>query len=450
MTSRFSKNPSKLIDKSVLDLFHFSDEHAIFHDPYSELTLFLSQKIKRELHHCSNSKKWSVKLQNELLLKITPEFQKQFPKYRLGISSLKKTWERVRHVSSQIQDQKEALTQDGKLNLAFFIKENLKRSNHLKHTCNLHPYHFAHQLAIKMGECIAVVDGIRPKLDQLTRTIWSLQRHLLPNLGQEDLISPYDENERIDKLIVKSILEVSSKHHQISQAELKFYVQNALQKLKDLTEEYSQDKIKKMLIAFFADQCHTPSAKMEKILENIPYPVPRCLKNELAQKIIDTPDVAKEEIIQNALEFFYNAHMALKDTSPEEIKRKVHNWTIQSDMLLRMIKLSHTSALYLEIVEQLRQNPLRDLHKFINVVHRQFLEKYPKLIVFAKEVEMRSWLFLKYYWYTQQSLENISTYDHFIHWHRLYLSPLGLTSEQLAEKIENISKKMVPLIPFKG
>ena len=61
-----------------------------------------------------------------------------------------------------------------------------------------------------MSECIAVVDGIRPKLDQLTRTIWSLQRHLIPKLSPEHFKSPYDENEKVDKLIVKAILEITT------------------------------------------------------------------------------------------------------------------------------------------------------------------------------------------------------------------------------------------------
>ena len=55
------------------------DESPEFYDPYSDLNLFLSQKIKQELQHCGSSKKWSLKIQEELISKIAPEFQKKFP-----------------------------------------------------------------------------------------------------------------------------------------------------------------------------------------------------------------------------------------------------------------------------------------------------------------------------------------------------------------------------------
>src|SRR5580700_4949783 len=102
------------------------DESPEFYDPYSDLNLFLSQKIKTEMQHCGSSKKWSLKVQEELLLKVAPDFHNKFPQYRLGVSALKKTWEKIAHFSQQIQHQKEALNADGKLNIHFFIKENLK------------------------------------------------------------------------------------------------------------------------------------------------------------------------------------------------------------------------------------------------------------------------------------------------------------------------------------
>ena len=102
------------------------DESPEFYDPYSDLNLFLSQKIKQQMQHCGSSKKWSLKIQEELMMKITPEFQTQFPHFRLGISALKKTWEKVAYYSQQIEHQKQAISQDGKLNIHFFIKENLK------------------------------------------------------------------------------------------------------------------------------------------------------------------------------------------------------------------------------------------------------------------------------------------------------------------------------------
>jgi len=51
----------------------------ITQDPYSEVSLFLARKIKQ----LDRSKGWSIYLQEELLEKITPEFTKKFPEYRL-------------------------------------------------------------------------------------------------------------------------------------------------------------------------------------------------------------------------------------------------------------------------------------------------------------------------------------------------------------------------------
>lgn len=435
----------QLLTRNPLDSI---DESPEFHDPYSELNLFLSQKIKREMRHCSNSKKWSVQLQDELLHKITPEFQERFPRYRLGVSALKKTWEKVQYFSTQIQGQKEALTQDGKLNLTFFIKENLKTTPKLQNTCHLHPCHYAHQLAVKMSECVAVVDGIRPKLDQLTRTIWSLQRHLFTQLSSEHFKSPYDENEKSDKLIVKSILEITAKHPEISQAELAFHVQKRLVQLRSITLTYPAFQIKKMLSALFADQSSSTSQRMEKVLEKIPYPIAKCLKSELAQTLIDSPHLSSDEVIEEVFIFFQKASNALKDLEEEEIERKIQNWTIQGDMLQRWIRLNHESALYKEVEKVWKGQKVQNLQAIVSIVHQGYIEKYPHLISCAKEVETRTWIFLKYLWYTQGFGEETATYDRFIQWHKQVLLPLNLSPNQLIEKIENLCKKMLPLMPF--
>lgn len=424
------------------------DESPEFHDPYSELNLFLSQKIKREMRHCSNSKKWSVQLQDELLNKIAPEFQQRFPRYRLGISALKKTWERVQYFSMQIQGQKEALTQDGKLNLPFFIKENLKTTPKLQNTCNLHPCHYAHQLAIKMSECVAVVDGIRPKLDQLTRTIWSLQRHLFTQMSPAHAKSPYDENEKVDKLIVKSILEITAKHPEISQAELAFHVQKRLIQFQSITSSYAPAHIRKMLTALMSEQGKFTSQRMEKVLEKIPYPIAKCLKNELALTLIDAPHLATEAVIEEVFIFFQKATAALKDLADEEIERKIQNWTIQSDMLQRWIKLNHDSALF-KAVEKVWKEPRKiPLQGLVTLVAQRFLQENSHLIAFAKEVETRIWIYLKYLWYTQGFGEETATFDRFILWHKQLMQPLALSPNLLMERIEAVCKKMLPLMPF--
>jgi len=65
-------------------------------------------------------------LQEKSIEKISPEFQRKFPQYRLGIVALKKTWSKIAYFSEPIQTQKGALTEEWKLNIHYLIKENLK------------------------------------------------------------------------------------------------------------------------------------------------------------------------------------------------------------------------------------------------------------------------------------------------------------------------------------
>jgi len=234
------------------------DESPEFYDPYSDLNLFLSQKIKQEMQHCGSSKKWSLKLQEDLIFRIAPDFQKKFPQYRLGVSALKKAWEKITYYSQQIQHQKEAITQDGKLNIHFFIKENLKNYITLKGPIHLHPSHFAHQLAMKMSECIATIDGIRPELEQLTKMIWSIQRHLLAG-EVEQYKSPYDEYDKIDSLIVRSILEITAKDPQIGYNELEHKVKNVLLSLHELPSFSSLDHMQCNIAALLAEKLYASS-----------------------------------------------------------------------------------------------------------------------------------------------------------------------------------------------
>lgn len=259
VTSSISISAKKK-EEALSDLLYAVDESPEFYDPYSDLNLFLSQIIKEEMQHCGSSKKWSIKIQEELLAKITPHFQNKFPQYRLGISALKKTWEKVSYYSQQIQYQKEAIDPDGKLNIHFFIKENLKSYPSFRNPGHLHPSHYAHQLATKMSECIATMDGVRPQLDHLTKMIWSIQRHLLTEGGLEQYRSPYEEYDQIDKLIVKMILEVSAKDPQIGHNELEHKVKEILLSLHELPSFSSLDHMMGNVSALIAEKLYHTSA----------------------------------------------------------------------------------------------------------------------------------------------------------------------------------------------
>jgi hypothetical protein len=119
---------------------HPIDESPELHDPYSELNLFLTRKVKEEFKNAGTTKKWSIYVQEKLIEKISPEFRQKFPHYRLGTSALKKIWEKVAYFSQAFENQKEALTTDGKLNLRFLIRENLKQFLSIKKSFSFHPY----------------------------------------------------------------------------------------------------------------------------------------------------------------------------------------------------------------------------------------------------------------------------------------------------------------------
>ena len=149
-----------------------------------------------------------------------PEFKKRFPKYRLGGTALRKIWDKVSYFYGKIQLQKGAIKADGNLNIDYMIRENLKQASSLKQCNDLPPHTDSHQLAVRISECIATLDGIKPDLDQLTKTIWAVHKHLLKNLSPMNAKSPHEEYDKYDKLIVKTLLEITSIYRKIDASKL--------------------------------------------------------------------------------------------------------------------------------------------------------------------------------------------------------------------------------------
>lgn len=205
------------------------DESEEFFDPFSELSLFLAKKISSVISAEKTQKQWSTKLQKLLLDKILPEFQKKFPKYRLGGSSLKKTYEKVSYYYQKMQKEADAFCEDGSLDLNYLIRENLKYSPASQTLHGVHPYNYSHQLAVKISECIAVLDGKKIPLDHLTKTIWSVQKHLL---SQTDAIqkAPFEKHDLVDKLLIRHVLQIVQENPHINQESLSTF---AFEKVKD-------------------------------------------------------------------------------------------------------------------------------------------------------------------------------------------------------------------------
>lgn len=324
--SESSKSKAALVSKKKCDLkdFVFSiDEAPDFHDPYSDLNLFLSQKIKQEMQHCGSSKKWSLKLQEDLLNKITPEFQKRFPYYRLGVAALKKTWEKIAYFSQQIQCQKDAITQDGKLNIHFFIKENLRQLSVHRPSSSLPPYYYAHQLAVKMSECIATIDGTRPKIDQLTKTVWANQRHLMPSSSGQDGKNPYEEYDKIDKLIVKAILEITAHAPQISQGELEHQVKENLHAAQEVPSYTSLDKITCNISSLLAEKLYPTCAFHTYFLEEQKRAIHNFIRRQIQLCKGSNTMLSLSDLVRRVLALYALASGLPKNLSDEEIKAAI-------------------------------------------------------------------------------------------------------------------------------
>ncbi|MBI5274062.1 MAG: hypothetical protein HY860_03290 [Chlamydiales bacterium] len=208
------------------------DESEEFYDPFSDLSLFLAKKITKIISSGTLPKQWSGKVQELLLEKILPEFEKRFPKYRLGGSALKKTFDKVLFYYQKMQAEKHAFQSDGSIDVEYIIKENLRNAPPTSSLYGVHPYNYSHQLAVKVSECIATLDGIRIPLDQLTKTIWSAQKHLLP---KQDLVkkAPFEHHEIIDKLIIRNLLHNTCLEKEISQ---RLLMERIIQSIKDYEE----------------------------------------------------------------------------------------------------------------------------------------------------------------------------------------------------------------------
>ncbi len=304
---------------------HPIDEAEDFYDPFSDLNLFLSKKIKKEIQETGSSTRWSGKIEANLLAKILPEFKQKFPKYRLGTSALKKVWEKVAYYYEKIQGQTGALKEDGKLNLKFMIRENLKNSISPYH---LPPYTIAQQIAVKLSECIASLEGKKPELDHLTRVIWSVQKHLLKDISTIQAKNPYEEYDKLDKLIVKTQLEISAKGENLEPQTLKrkllkemdaYSGVKTLLKASELTSTLSMILAEKLyqssLIA-----CHFSLREKRAIESFIRHQIEMSKFNELL-----TSDEHRLELTQRILALYTIAGELPKDISEKSLRASIRH-----------------------------------------------------------------------------------------------------------------------------
>jgi|GEM_PF-1428078 len=491
-----SPNVDVLVSVNASSLF--PDDSLEFHDPYSDLNLFLAKKIKEEMKDPSYKKKWSTFLQEKFLDKITPEFQKQFPNYRLGMATIKKVWEKIAYFSQILEAQKGALTQEGYLDVGFLIRENLKLFLFEKRN-SLHPYLLAQQLALKVSECCATYEGTRLVIEPIIKRIWSVQRHLLSPKLIASSPSSYEMVDKWDRWIIKTMLESIEKRGELSQKELKEEVHHVWKTFHRLTTHASFVDIYSHIAFSLADKLYSylpfhcncnleqqcalfaflrcyadaavpqeelffevrkayalayqkekkvpflPEGDLEVILWKIlgenkhpsSFPFAQQLEEEIGNLWVVQPNHDFNTLVKGVVQFFKRIKEVISTASLVEIEGKIEFWTSQGDLVYRYLKIEENHLM--SFMMQVRnENSL--------TIQKLYLEKYPFLTPFSHSLKIRIQLLRKYFWYSLLSQPEQPTIERLFQW---YFQSIHIKDkEELIAKLEEICKARFPLLPF--
>ena len=302
------------------------DETEDFHDPFSDLSLFLSKQIKSEVQKNGSTKQWSQKIEKDLLHKILPEFKIKFPKYRLGVSAIKKVWEKVSYYYGKVQTQQEAIKSDGKLNIDYMIKENLRGIQNLSPAADVPEYNTAHQLAIKMSECIATLEGIRPRLDHLTKTIWAAQKHLMKSLPTHASKSAFEEYDNIDKLIVRMLLEQTANKTTHSKEDLVNSLEEKIKTLQNLVEEVPKESLYQNIAKMIASRFYKNTTMHHLLSDEEKQKIFLFIEKQIQIVGLDSSmsnELLILETMQRIQAIYPLAHCLPKTLDPDQLKQTI-------------------------------------------------------------------------------------------------------------------------------
>ncbi len=397
------KAPSRKEEALQAHTFLFPiDETEEFHDPFSDLSLFLARKIKQEISRGSSPKKWSRNIQTDLLKAILPDFLIKFPKYRLGHTALKKTWDKVLYYVQFIQKQKESVTAEGKLNVNFLIQQNLKNLLQNPLSSDLHPYTTAHNLAVKISECVATIDGERANLETLTKTIWAIQKHIIP---KSPTPSPFDRYDQVDKLIVRFQLEEIAKNPTLSPAALFQAVCKKIETLKLLQKIRNTDDLVASVSFILAENLYPNLRLHKKIPQKEFNELKTFIRNQIIEQKISGLLKEEKDCIHTAQKILFLYKLAAHLT-PEETKHNletaveyVYNLSQTAFSptcpVLRPEVYTFIDAEIAGLKERKVENPLEQV---LNTLMKCFLEakNLPELDPeFYEEVEILIWKVLQ-------------------------------------------------------
>ncbi|MCH9621942.1 MAG: hypothetical protein S4CHLAM20_13730 [Chlamydiia bacterium] len=261
------------------------EEIGEFHDPFSELSLFLAKRLKKEITKNNHPKKWSHQIQKTLLAEVLPEFRQHFPHYRLGISALKKTWEKIHYYVKYLEKHYD-YNQNGKLDISYLIRENLSLFFEKELPPSHTSFHFAHHITGKISECIAAIDGESVEKSKLTKIIWAMQKQLIPNFDKAS--SPYESIDTLDKLLIRFQLELIAEHPLLPQKELQEKLHRKITALLSINRIRNFYELTPQISSIIADKVYCssplhsiyPKESLEKIESFIKCEHKRVLKDE--------------------------------------------------------------------------------------------------------------------------------------------------------------------------
>ncbi len=239
---------------SVKDALFFVDDTSEFYDPFSSLNLYLAKEIKTLWCTLGQQATWTPTLQEELVKAISPKFQQQFPQYRLSIMALKKTWEKIASLSQHLQEHPEAIAQDGKLHLPFFIRKHCKEINRARYL--QHPWHTAQSIAMNICECSALLDGTWPDVEWLTTLVYMTQKNLIAFEHTKEWMPLEGEWDSTDAWIIQIILRILAKEPHLSAKEIEQEVQMMISSMEELPTFTSLESIGNSTAALLAEKLY--------------------------------------------------------------------------------------------------------------------------------------------------------------------------------------------------
>ncbi len=447
-------------------------------DPHSDLSLFLSRKIREQAASQSSSKEWSHYLQEKLIQTITPDFEKKFPQSRLGAAAVKKIWEKMNHLNELFQNQTEALNSDGKLNLHFLIRENLKTTLKQKRGISSHPFLVAQQLALKVGEALASYEGVKPELGHLTDLIWSSLSHLLP---AEKLSSFKIKLDIKDRLILKWMLDLLTAEPGISYLELYALLQSKLTKFQmfrgvftDDVEQLTLEWAAKLLpfTNFYQSNSSTVIHNLRKwvkeqlgmktLLEvkaealqlryaislsdleiiaaelkspGTPSPLYKELLTEAQTRLVYYPLEDWKTTIQQAAHYLEQCVEISKLGSRNEWNRRIEKWACQGELVLRFLEFPESPLLYFAHLHHQKNTSFQDPTVTVQLRER-FLYRYTSPLLEPSIVHHAAEIIRKHVWYSFSSQDS--------NFHRWMQLQKGSDENEIRLK----ASRMFPLFPL--